>query len=71
MNKFDDVHSVNDLRIAGAEVRDANFSIVGQVHDWRNHVPGALEAIWSALSDETRGAIYLMADELAVGEEWD
>lgn len=43
----------------------------GGVHDWRNHVPGFLQEMWSQLQPETRLAIALVANEAANNEEWD
>lgn len=41
------------------------------IHDWRNHVPEAVQAIWDTFTQEQRVALVDWAEELASGEEWD
>lgn len=48
-----------------------DFASAGRVHDWRNHVPGTLQAIWGQLSYESRLIIYYMAEDAAMREEWE
>lgn len=55
----------------GADLADEEFTNRSRVHNWRNHVGDSLKAIWGTLSDETRGAIYLMAEWEAQSEEWE
>lgn len=42
-----------------------------KVHDWRNHVPEAVRAIWETFTPEQREALVSWAEELASAEEWD
>ena len=59
------------LRELGNYVRVVDWQAGGRVHNWRNYVPTDLRARWADLSDDTRGAIYFMADEIAGREDWD
>lgn len=43
----------------------------GKVHDWRNHVPEPVRAIWEHLQPVAKQAIYYMAVEIAGQEEWE
>ncbi len=42
-----------------------------KVHDWRNHVPDSIRAIWATFSKEQREAIVVWAADLASEEHWD
>lgn len=48
-----------------------HFDKAGRVHDWRNHVPEGVQAIWSTFSAEQRAALVAWADHLAGNEEWE
>jgi hypothetical protein len=41
------------------------------VHEWRNHVPEDVQAIWHTFTREQRKALVEWADELAGREEWE
>lgn len=43
----------------------------GRVHDWRNHVPDEIRAIWSTFTAEQQYELYRWADEIASNEHWD
>lgn len=43
----------------------------GKVHDWRNHVPENVQAMWSTFKIEQRCALVEWAESLASQEHWD
>jgi hypothetical protein len=43
----------------------------GRVHNWRNHVPDALQIMWPELSIQARIVAYLCAAASADAEDWD
>lgn len=43
----------------------------GKVHDWRNHVPDEIMALWPNLTTEARCVAVHMAQQLADWEEWE
>ncbi len=51
--------------------RDPKWNRAGRVHDWRNHVPEHIRAIWDTFTEEQRFALVKWADECASAEEWD
>ncbi|SFF17074.1 hypothetical protein [Methylobacterium sp. yr596] len=59
--------SLEDAR-AGA---DPLWAHPDKVHDWRNHVPEAVQAIWGTFTAEQRIALVDWAEGLAEREEWD
>jgi hypothetical protein len=42
-----------------------------ETYDWRNYVPPQLRAAWLQMSDEARAAAAIVAQEVALREEWD
>lgn len=48
-----------------------DFSKTDRVHDYRNYVPSEFIKAWKELSNEVRIAVYLMAYQQALNEEWD
>ena len=52
-------------------IADPRWPDAGRVHDWRNHVSGALRGLWSELSVESRLVEFLSASAAAAGEDWD
>jgi hypothetical protein len=63
--------TVSDLHFLGVNTPVLPPRNPGCPHSWENHVSEQFRAIWSQLSDETRGAIRLVAEEAARDEEWD
>jgi len=53
------------------ELRRETFTGLGRVHRWQNHVPKELRELWSVLSDETKLAVYILAESGAGEEEWE
>jgi hypothetical protein len=47
------------------------FAKATRVHDWRNHVPEAVQAVWGTLSRDVRLAVLVMAEHAAGQEDWD
>lgn len=43
----------------------------GKCHDWRNHVPEEVKAIWSTFTPAQLLALYAWADGLADSEVWE
>lgn len=43
----------------------------GKVHDWRNHVPDAVQMAWDTFTDDQKLLLYKWADDLASAEEWE
>lgn len=43
----------------------------GEVHDWRNHVPENVQAMWGTFTIEQRMALVEWGESLASAEEWD
>ena len=66
-----------NLLVSEYESRDvlstvsADFDNRNRTHDWRNHIPHDMRAIWSSLCDEARIVAYWIAKEAADAEEWD
>lgn len=58
---------------AESAVEGANpvWAGAGKVHDWRNHVPEKVRAIWGTFTREQRQAIVAWAEMLADREEWE
>lgn len=52
-------------------VRKPDWSRSGLTHDWRNHVPNEIRAIWYTFTEDQLAALYGWADKLADNEEWD
>jgi hypothetical protein len=44
---------------------------INAVHDWRNHVPDVIRAVWDQLNEVARASVFYMASEAANAEEWD
>lgn len=42
-----------------------------KVHDWRNHVPENVQAMWGTFMIEQRMALVEWAESLASQEHWD
>lgn len=53
------------------EWRRPVWSKAGKIHDWRNHVPKEVRAIWDTFSNGQTYALYGWALKLSDGEEWD
>lgn len=53
------------------ELSDPEWEKAGRVHDWRNHVPEAIRAVWEAFTPTQRLLLRDWAEELAQGEEWE
>lgn len=49
---------------------EPDFEDTEKCHDWRNHVPGELQRIWSRLSQEARAAVFVCAQGAADSEDW-
>jgi len=64
--KLDDTVRYQALDVDGPE-----WGKAGKIHDWRNHVPDHIRAIWGTFSDEHKLALAAWADGLADQEEWD
>ncbi len=47
------------------------WSEAGLVHDWRNHAPDRIKAIWLTFTPEQRLALARSYDEEASNEHWD
>lgn len=62
------VHVSPQEAAAGA---DPHCEGAGKTHDWRNHVPEGVRAIWGTFTPEQRAALVAWADKLASDEEWD
>ena len=58
------------LRFRAHIAPDANLEQGGNVHNWRNHL-GCMKTFWPKLSEETRLAIFIVAEEAADNEEWE
>lgn len=43
----------------------------GRVHNWRNHVPKNVRAVWGTFTPDQKLALALWADDLADREEWE
>ncbi len=56
---------------AAAKGAPPQWDEAGRVHDWRNHVPEAVQAIWTTFTAEQRAALVDWAEGLADREEWD
>lgn len=50
---------------------DPDWNGAGTVHEWRNHVPDGVRAIWNTFTPEQRAAIVDWAESLADREEWE
>lgn len=50
---------------------DPQFNKARKCHDWRNHVPDDIVALWKEMSVEARVMVFLMAERQANLEEWD
>ena len=57
--------------ITAVEGGEADFAHANRVHDWRNHVPADIKALWDDLTTEARAAVWLCAEEAASREEWE
>lgn len=53
------------------DVRQEDAYPIGNVHDWRNHVPDPLWNAWDTFDETARFCMYVMAQEQAHAEEWD
>lgn len=53
------------------KIHAEDFSHTDKTHDWRNHVPRYLQKQWKMLDDNSRLALYIMAERQAQDEEWD
>jgi hypothetical protein len=53
------------------DLEDPRWEAAGRVHDWRNHVPEEVRAMWPTLGREGRLGVYYMAQAAASAEEWD
>jgi hypothetical protein len=42
-----------------------------KVHDWRNHVPENIQAMWGTFTIEQRMALVEWGESLASQEEWE
>lgn len=54
-----------------AQLNNPEWEMANRVHDWRNHVPESLIGLWSEFSEQTRLALYIVAEHLSEDEEWD
>ena len=63
--------SLNTVRELGASEKHTDWNAGGRVHNWRSHVPDEIQDVWDELSDEARGIVLIMAEELASAEEWE
>jgi hypothetical protein len=43
----------------------------GHVHNWQTHVPDQIQAIWGNLGEDAQFALFLVAMDAAMAEEWD
>ena len=66
-----DAKSILADEVARRGIDAPNWDAAGRVHDWRNHVPDAVRAIWSTFSQAQRVALYCWAQDLAADEDWD
>lgn len=53
------------LKELGSSVKDTDWREGGTVQNWRRYVPAELRTRWVYLTDETRGAVYYVADQVA------
>lgn len=47
------------------------FDNLNRIHNWHNYIPDDLQAVWAQLSEETRAALFVVAQLLADNEEWE
>lgn len=50
---------------------DVKFDNYDRVHNWHNYIPYGLQEMWSELSEETRAALFVVAQLQADQEEWE
>lgn len=50
---------------------DIDWAEGGRVHNWKNHVPNNVRAIWASFTDAQKQALFGWASELAEREEWE
>lgn len=60
-----------DVEASDAIRADEDFRHADKYHDWRNHIPYGLRDIWAELSEETRTAVFVVAQLEADDEEWE
>lgn len=51
--------------------QDPKWDEADKVHDWRNHVPDVIRAIWPSFNADQRIALATWANDLALREEWE
>lgn len=61
----------NGVSAIGEDVTSPDWGEGGRVHNWRNHVPEHIRAVWGTFTDEQRRALVGWAEQLADAEEWD
>jgi hypothetical protein len=65
------VEGATDYQWVPADWADPEWENATKVHDWLNHVPEHIQAIWPTFSDEQKKAIARWAEESASNEHWD
>lgn len=51
--------------------KNPNWESGGRVHNWHNHVPDGVQAIWHSFDDNQKFALYRWAEDLSDAEEWE
>lgn len=54
-----------------AQAADPQWARTTKVHDWRNHVPEDVRALWSTFTPSQQLALVGWANGLADREHWD
>lgn len=65
------IRTTQDLYQFFDTLQHESWTDLRQIHNWRNHIPDMIQALWGVLGDDARLVAYVMAEKVANNEEWD